>query len=489
MKRSRLINIINKSKEISNNKQKVENPFDKFKKSLPIEVDDNYRLESAWKAYGSPKDYKEALWQGLIQPIDENTFKLPSIGYNEETDEYEYLNKGRENETVDKDIRVWDNDVIPLVKELKLGGFIRIYDEEKDCWKYSKNKPQDIESFKLGGKKKIKIYLEGDSKEGEYIEVDSLDDDQRAGRKPIGKDSKGRNRYLNGDNKAVLNQGGRQNGDIPGFQKGEYTEVPSSLMVEKQIYPGAIIHANKVRSNKKPYSEWVKTVNPEYLENSDWYDLERAYNELPIEELEEWRLNGLKPIEERNSAIHLSGDYKTSKHPTYDDGLTHPEFKGRYGWFGNDKEGWEFRPSPRQLNMFGGIEYYRDYWDRNEPESTLILGEKGRPDVWTYKSIKTKKFKQGGQMNVIPEGALHARKNNMEGAGEDFTAKGIPVVSNDGEQVAEIEKNEIVFNKSVTDFIEENYKKFYNDETSNSEKDELVVLHLYKIKCLHLQVN
>jgi hypothetical protein len=34
-----------------------------------------------------------------------------------------------------------------------------------------------LESFKLGGKKKIKIYLEGDSKEGEYIEVDSLDDD------------------------------------------------------------------------------------------------------------------------------------------------------------------------------------------------------------------------------------------------------------------------------------------------------------------------
>jgi len=138
MQRSRLKNIINKSKMISS-KQEVGNPFDEFKKSLPIEVDDNYRLESAWKAYGSPKNYQEALWYGMIQPIDENNVKLPSIGYNEETDEYEYLNKGRENETVDKDIRVWDNDVIPLVKELKQGGFIRIYDEEKDCWKYSKN--------------------------------------------------------------------------------------------------------------------------------------------------------------------------------------------------------------------------------------------------------------------------------------------------------------------------------------------------------------
>jgi len=36
-------------------------------------------------------------------------------------------------------------------------------------------------------------------------------------------------------------------------------------------------------------------------------------------------------------------------------------------------------------------------------------------------------------MTVIPEGALHARKNNMEGAGKDITAKGIPVVDNKGE--------------------------------------------------------
>jgi len=138
MKRSKLKNIINKSNVISN-KQEIGNPFDEFKKSLPIEVDDNYRLEAAWKAYGSPKDYKTAIWEGLIQPIDEDTFKLPSIGYNKETDEYEYLNKGEDNETVAKDIRVWDNDVIPLVQELKQGGYVRTFNKEKDCWTYTKN--------------------------------------------------------------------------------------------------------------------------------------------------------------------------------------------------------------------------------------------------------------------------------------------------------------------------------------------------------------
>ena len=83
-------------------------------------------------------------------------------------------------------------------------------------------------------------------------------------------------------------------------------------------------------------------------------------------------------------------------------------------------------------------------------------------------------FKQGGQMTVIPEGALHARKNNMEGAGEDFTAKGIPVVDKEGEQQAEIERDEIIFRKQVTDKMEELYKK-YNSEESASKKDEIAI--------------
>jgi len=63
MQRSRLKNIINKSKDFS---KPVGEPFDEFKKSLPNNVDDNYRLEAAWKAYGKPKDYREAIWNGLI---------------------------------------------------------------------------------------------------------------------------------------------------------------------------------------------------------------------------------------------------------------------------------------------------------------------------------------------------------------------------------------------------------------------------------------
>ena len=363
MQRSRLKNIINKSKTISN-KQEIGNPFDEFKKSLPIEVDDNYRLEAAWKAYGSPKDYKSALWEGLIQPIDENTFKLPSIGYNEETEEYEYLNKGRENETVDKDIRVWDNDVIPLVKELKLGGYLRVYNEEKECWTYSKNKPQETQN-----------------EQGEVINS---------------------------------------------FQKGG--------------------------KPKPKFEDWYKTVPKEKNDTTN-YDLEKAYNELPFEELEQFRT-----IPEK----HLDGRFKKPNHMTYSD-------EG-YGWIGSDKIGWTFYPSPRQQQLYP-YEKYVEYWNQNEPNS--ILNYNGK----IYK-VSPQVFKQGGQMNVIPEGALHARKNNMEGAGEDFTAKGIPVVDNNGEQQAEIEREEIIYSKSVTDTIEKAYKEY--QKTSNKEEQDKIAIKIGK---------
>lgn len=367
MKRSRLKNIINKSKSISN-KQEVGNPFDEFKKSLPIEVDDNYRLEAAWKAYGSPKDYKTAIWEGLIQPINENEFKLPSISYNEETDEYEYLNQGKDNEIVAKDIRVWDNDIIPFVKELKHGGYVRTFNESKNCWTYSKNSQKE----------------------------DTLDQEQN------------------------------------NIQK-----EPSGESVDYLKGGGEFI--------RKPYSEWKKTID---FDINDDYDLESAYNNLPLEQLEAWRTS--------KGQTHLSSKYKKENHMTYSD--------PGYGWSGSDKDGWIFRPSPRQMQEHS-FEDYIKYWDKAEPNSKLDYA--GR--VY-YKTPVM--FKQGGQMNVIPEGALHAHKNHMEGAGEEFTAKGIPVVDNNGEQQAEIEREEVIFTKDLTDFLEENMKK-YNEENSN--KDEIAI--------------
>ena len=70
------------------------------------------------------------------------------------------------------------------------------------------------------------------------------------------------------------------------------------------------------------------------------------------------------------------------------------------------------------------------------------------------------KFSLGGKINVIPEGALHARKNNYDGElAEQVTPKGIPVITyeEDGKitQHAEIEHSEIIFHKEVTTQLEE----------------------------------
>ena len=84
------------------------------------------------------------------------------------------------------------------------------------------------------------------------------------------------------------------------------------------------------------------------------------------------------------------------------------------------------------------------------------------------------KIEETTQKNVIPEGALHAHKHHMENA-EGLTKKGIPVIDNDGEQQAEIEREEIIFSLEVTKKLEELYSKYKDSESSNKEKEEVAI--------------
>lgn len=86
----------------------------------------------------------------------------------------------------------------------------------------------------------------------------------------------------------------------------------------------------------------------------------------------------------------------------------------------------------------------------------VLTEEFFNPTDWqpTISIESIEKFQNGGSVNVIPEGALHARLHHMENA-KELTKKGIPVVDNNGNQQAEIERNEIIFRKEVTDKIEE----------------------------------
>ena len=79
-------------------------------------------------------------------------------------------------------------------------------------------------------------------------------------------------------------------------------------------------------------------------------------------------------------------------------------------------------------------------------------------------------------MNLIPEGSLHARKHNLDIDG--ITKKGIPVVSEeiDGvSQHAEIEVNEIILHKELTERLEK-LKEKYDKAASKKEKDEIATL-------------
>lgn len=96
--------------------------------------------------------------------------------------------------------------------------------------------------------------------------------------------------------------------------------------------------------------------------------------------------------------------------------------------------------------------------------------------------------KNGGQLidvemseeqSIIPEGALHKNKHNLDL--EHITKKGIPVVTIDGDadtieeikdmsetivQHAEVEKEEIIFSKELTDFIEEKRKEWHDNDSN-----------------------
>lgn len=132
----------------------------------------------------------------------------------------------------------------------------------------------------------------------------------------------------------------------------------------------------------------------------------------------------------------------------------------------------------------------------------LLLSKKGMkfPELdvarsiinsWTVRSTEEpQKFQLGGKMNLIPEGALHARKHNLEKVNPELegqiTSKGIPVVAQ-GEggviQQAEIEKEEVIFRKEFTDKLESLYKQYQEDSSDD------VAIEAGKLICYELLKN
>ena len=127
---------------------------------------------------------------------------------------------------------------------------------------------------------------------------------------------------------------------------------------------------------------------------------------------------------------------------------------GNYLKFNSEEEAIDFGKGYKQ----GWPEFFKDY-----DEKTVI------------------EYKNGGSINVIPEGALHARKNNLTEINpelEGITKKGIPVISKEegGEMIqhAEIERSEIIFNLETTKKLE-SLREQYNKSEDKAEKDNLAI--------------
>lgn len=249
---------------------------------------------------------------------------------------------------------------------------------------------------------------------------------------------------------------------------------------------------------KDPFEYYVSTLPVAQRDSSNFRVRDYwQYNGQP-KDFDEAKKRGMFSFNQKDNSYHArsiaenpqTGDIefmKSSNHPTifmetdwYEKGLIHND----------DGTTVQLRP---------GIEGYEDWQDfknnyelqRTEPywkyvrrkRDTISHKEGGQMQVKATEILivdpelvedGVDSFKDGGAINIIPEGALHAHKHNMDIEG--ITPKGIPVVSNkeggEVEQQAEIEREEIIFRLEVTKKLEELEKKFYDSETSQKEKDE-----------------
>ena len=135
-----------------------------------------------------------------------------------------------------------------------------------------------------------------------------------------------------------------------------------------------------------------------------------------------------------------------------------------------------------QQKLFGGITtniLAAKHGAKVSPAELRNLSKKAKKPTKEEVDLGKPKFEEGGKINVIPGGALHARKHDLpDEIADQVTDKGIPVVTYDAgggiTQHAEIELNEIIFNKDTTIKLEE-YHKQYNETESEEEKNNIAL--------------
>lgn len=224
-------------------------------------------------------------------------------------------------------------------------------------------------------------------------------------------------------------------------------EVLNKAREAHKLQKGGKVDGITGAAPKITFESWYETV-PSDRNDTTSYNLRRAFELAPKEELEAWRTSSVEDL--RNGKNHLNSVYLNPKTGIYEfmKAKNHPTLKYELEWYNSkDPEAIKFR-NAYDLDMSG------DY----------------------YKYVP-KKFAEGGKVNVIPDGALHAHKHHLEDISPEYeqvTSKGIPVVTEEEggklKQHAEIERNEIIFRLEVTKKLEELMKDGSDDAAIEAGK-------------------
>lgn len=173
--------------------------------------------------------------------------------------------------------------------------------------------------------------------------------------------------------------------------------------------------------------------------------------------------------------------FTVAKNPNADEydfmkSSSHPTVQKEIDWYNSDA-GSEFR---KEYELQKVQPYYK-YVKRKAPYKDVPIHKEGGSiielvslptEILLVDPNEVPEFQEGGSINVIPEGALHARKHNMDMEG--ITKKGIPVIDNEGEQQAEIERSEIILRLELTQKLEE-LEKEYKKEEDDKKKREIAL--------------
>lgn len=243
---------------------------------------------------------------------------------------------------------------------------------------------------------------------------------------PLNKFSEGGNIYIKPSKRGTFTAAAKKHGK-------SVQSFASQVLANKENYSPAMVkkanfarnaskwkHADGGPLKKGKYEDWYKTV-PADRNDTTSYNLKRAYELAPYDELEAWRTSSIKDLEEGKN--HLKSVYLNPNTGVYEfmKSKNHPTLHFETDWYNsNDPEAVKFRKD-YDLDMSG--DYYKYV-----PKKKAFGGD-----------LLTHGAEWDNGLRVIGNGGTH-EENPMEGVPMGMDAEGTPNL---------VEQGEVIFNDYV----------------------------------------